>query len=167
VTAELAGLAKFLNDPAKRRISAKVKTFLEKLQLARSYETKRNDEFGPRYGRAPRVFRWLRRAICPVSTQPEIWWVLGSIMWIESHAYLSETNSWIHNCIDLDRNRLLGRIRKCEREGCGLWFAARRKDKKFCGPECKQRAFRSTPRYRKKARIYMRKYMARTGSSGR
>jgi hypothetical protein len=55
--------------------------------------------------------------------------------------------------MDLARDGLLGRIRRCD---CKDWFFARFSHQKFCCTRCQQNYYRSSEEYRANRRIYMK-----------
>jgi len=50
----------------------------------------------------------------------------------------------------------LDKLRQCE---CGAWFLGRR-DRRFCGPVCRQKPYRASESFRAHRREYMRRYYA-------
>ncbi len=79
---------------------------------------------------------------------------------------LSSSDEWEYGAVRalLDLVPYLGkrpRIRRCAETGCRKWFfAAKREDRQWCSPNCRQRHYDSDPEMRKSKKLYMRKYRA-------
>jgi hypothetical protein len=61
--------------------------------------------------------------------------------------------------IDLGRMGMLLRVKRCPQ--CGRYYFQRMGKKAFCSYACNRKAYRSTPEWREKRRVYMRKERAR------
>jgi hypothetical protein len=66
----------------------------------------------------------------------------------------------LRSTLELASDGLLGKVRECKREACGIWFFAAKSHQKFHSPECQQLALRSTDEWRDRHAAVMRRRRA-------
>jgi hypothetical protein len=121
---------------------------------------------GPEHNKAFHVFRKFQRNLIQFRFRPfvslysgtewEFAWECrrGSGTWEFADDPRTEAAA-LFNLLRLAEAGKLRRVRRCD---CGKWLVARRSDQEFCSTRCRQRAFATTEKFKKRRREYMRKY---------
>lgn len=65
--------------------------------------------------------------------------------------------------MELGREDLLWRVKRCVKLGCGRWFYARFTHQNFHSTECQQAHYKSSPEWREHRRQYARRYRREHG----
>jgi hypothetical protein len=113
------------------------------------------------YGR-----RWLLNMYCPRQKDDFGWETLYSYRAepgqtiIQAPSYTVCEGDAVLSALRLAERSLLGRVRLCER--CSVkWIFAKHRNYKFCGTECRETYYTSTPEYRESKKRQMREYRDR------
>jgi hypothetical protein len=109
---------------------------------------------------------WLLNLYCPRQKDDFGWETLysyraepGQVI-IQAPSYTVCEGDAVLAALRLAERSLLGRVRLCER--CSVkWIFAKHKNYKFCGPECREAYYTSTPEYRESKKRQMREYRDR------
>jgi predicted RNA-binding Zn ribbon-like protein len=99
-----------------------------------------------------------RGALVP---RPRTDWRRWGIDWDPTAKGMGRAQSLaLRSVLDLASEGLLGRVRKCDREGCGEWFYAKKLQQRFHSAECQRFAFTHDKEWMAKHALEMRQRRA-------
>jgi hypothetical protein len=161
-------VAAFLNGPeAQTAARQEVVNLVENLNVAREWQPAAGTKALRFPQDFPAAFREINAIVDRSPIRYQAWFDLSKrrFEWKEKPLLsLSGPDRWIHIVLNLDVRGKLS-VRHCKQ--CNKWFGARRHDGKYCNPMCKQKDFRSTPKFKKRWAAKMREYRKKAGKSGR
>jgi hypothetical protein len=84
-------------------------------------------------------------------------WRRWGIHWDATAKGMGQAQSLaLRSLLDLASEGLLGKVRKCDREGCGEWFYARKRHQRFHSTDCQQFTLRHDKTWMAKHALEMR-----------